>query len=320
MRIPNLSLALVAMLLGGCEAPPAETFQGYVEGEYVYVSVPVSGFLASLDAARGTRVEARQPLFSVTADPEQSSLEEAEAKSLAAGERAANLRAARRTQEIARLEASVRAAEAALDYARSQLERNERLVAQKFIAQSRLDEAQNQHDQALAQLQAARAELDLYRKPIGREAEAQAAAAEVQAARAAAAQKRWLVEHRTATAPIAGDVAETYYRPGEWVPAGKPVVSILPDSGRRLRFFVPQARLSQLRMGQRVEASCDGCDGRVQGVIDFIAPQAEYTPPVIYSRESRDKLVFRVEAVPVPGAQDARLIPGLPLDVHLPGE
>ena len=193
-------------------------------------------------------------------------------------------------------------------------------MAKKFVAQSRLDEAQSQYDQAQAQVQAARAELALYRNPIGRAAETQAAEAEIQAARAQAAQKRWLVEQRIAAAPVAGDIAETYYRPGEWVPAGKPVASILPDSGRRLRFFVPQAQLSQLRVGQRIEASCDGCETRVEGIIDFIAPQAEYTPPVIYSRDSRKKLVFRVEAVPVPGAKEPRLIPGLPLDVHLPGQ
>jgi HlyD family secretion protein len=100
------------------------------------------------------------------------------------------------------------------------------------------------------------------------------------------------------------------------VPAGAAVASLLPDRRRRLRFFVPETALAALRPGQAVEAACDGCAAPIRATVDFIAPQAEYTPPVIYSRGSREQLVFRVEAAPAP-AQAAGLRPGLPLDVRL---
>jgi HlyD family secretion protein len=110
-------------------------------------------------------------------------------------------------------------------------------------------------------------------------------------------------------------VADTYYRPGEWVPAGAPVASLLPDARRRLRFYVPETMVAGLAPGQPVVATCDGCAAPIRATIDFIAPQAEYTPPVIYSTGSREKLVFRVEAAPA-AEQAAALRPGLPVDVR----
>ena len=100
------------------------------------------------------------------------------------------------------------------------------------------------------------------------------------------------------------------------IAAGAPVASLLPDTRRRLRFYVPETVVGTLQPGQAVEARCDGCAAPIRATIDFIAPQAEYTPPVIYSRGTREKLVFRVEAAPAP--DDARrLRPGLPVDVRL---
>jgi HlyD family secretion protein len=94
------------------------------------------------------------------------------------------------------------------------------------------------------------------------------------------------------------------------------VASLLPDDRRRIRFFVPETIVAQIHPGRMVEATCDGCAAPIRARIDFVAPQAEYTPPVIYSRGSREKLVFRVEAVPAP-EQAATLRPGLPVDVRL---
>jgi HlyD family secretion protein len=125
-----------------------------------------------------------------------------------------------------------------------------------------------------------------------------------------------VVERKAVSAPAAGEVTETYYRPGEWVPAGAAVASLLPDNRRKLRFYVPETALAGLKPGQAVEAACDGCAQPIRASIDFIAPQAEYTPPVIYSRGSREKLVFRIEAAPAP-EQAASLRPGLPVDVRL---
>jgi len=184
------------------------------------------------------------------------------------------------------------------------------------VSQAALDEARSAFEQASAQVEASRQQLATYRSTLGRQAEVRGAEADVRAAAAQAEQKRWVVERKAVTAPTAGEVTEIYYRPGEWVPAGAAVASVLPDERRRLRFFVPETALAAMRPGLKIEAGCDGCATSISATVDFVAAQAEYTPPVIYSRGSREKLVFRVEAVPS-SEQATMLRPGLPVDVRL---
>ena len=102
---------------------------------------------------------------------------------------------------------------------------------------------------------------------------------------------------------------------GEWVNTNQPVVSLLPPQNIKARFFVPERELGALRLGQKLALSCDGCAAPIPAAVTFISPQAEYTPPVIYSQQERAKLVFLVEARPAP--EDAeRLHPGQPLEVR----
>ncbi|HEX8886932.1 MAG TPA: HlyD family efflux transporter periplasmic adaptor subunit, partial [Noviherbaspirillum sp.] len=200
----------------------------------------------------------------------------------------------------------------------SRLGRQQSLAERHFVSPASLDEARSQRDQMQGQVEAAQQQLATYRAALGRSAEVRAAEADLLAARAQAAQMRWRLDSKTVRAPVAGEISETYYRAGEWVAAGAPVASLLPDQRRRLRFYVPETDLARLQPGMAIEDGCDGCGQPIRGTIDFIAPQAEYTPPVIYSRGSREKLVFRVEAAPAPG-QAARLRPGLPIDVRIAG-
>jgi HlyD family secretion protein len=290
-----------------------------VEGEFLYLAAPQAGYLKSLDAPRGTRVSEGQPVFAVAADPDIDALQEAEARADSARGKVENLKEPRRQTEIATLEANLRAALANLRLAKTRLERQKSLAHENFVSQAAIDEAIGNYDQALAQAQAARQQISTYQDTLGREPEVRSAEAELQAAEAQTAQRRWTVERKTVSAPAAGEIADTWYRPGEWVPAGAPVASLLPDDRRRLRFFIPETLLARVQIGQTIEARCDGCAAPIRAVIDFIAPQAEFTPPVIYSQESRGKLVFRVEAAPA-REQAAALRPGLPVDVRLPTE
>jgi HlyD family secretion protein len=138
------------------------------------------------------------------------------------------------------------------------------------------------------------------------------------AATQALRQQQWRERQMRQVAPAAGRVADTYYRPGEWVSAGSPVVSLLPDGATKARFFVPEAEVGALAPGQGVTIHCDGCGTAIAARITRIATQAEYTPPVIYSNAQRAKLVFMVEARP--NVADARrLKPGQPLDVRRAG-
>lgn len=315
-HVSGVCLLSVAALLGGCDKPPAPAYQGYVEGEYLYLSAPQAGYLKSLDALRGSRVQLGQALFAVATDPDAQALAEAEARAGSAREKVENLKEPRRAPEIATLQANLQAAQASLRLARTRLQQQQALATAKFVSPAALDEARSTFEQASAQVEANRQQLATYRATIGRQSEVRGAEADLRAATALAEQKRWVVERKAVSSPSAGEVSETYYRPGEWVPAGAPVLSLLPDARRRLRFYVPETKLAELQPGRRVEAGCDGCTAPIRATIDFIAVQAEYTPPVIYSRGSREKLVFRVEAAP-DAEQAATLRPGLPLDVRL---
>ena len=313
VRLAPIVLALLAV---GCDKDVATGYQGYVEGEYLYLAAPQAGYLKSLDAARGSRVSAGQAVFSIAADPDVQALAEAEAKAGAAREKVENLKEPRRAPEIAALEANLQAAQASQRLAQTRLRQQESLARAKFVSQAALDEARSAFEQASAQVEASRPQLATYRSTLGRQAEVRGAEADVRAAAALAEQKRWVVERKSVTAPTAGEVTEIYYRPGEWVPAGAAVASVLPDERRRLRFFVPETDLSTLKPGLRIEGGCDGCAESIVATVDFIAAQAEYTPPVIYSRGSREKLVFRIEAAPLP-EQATMLRPGLPVDVRI---
>ncbi|MBR0568749.1 HlyD family efflux transporter periplasmic adaptor subunit [Azoarcus sp. L1K30] len=299
--------------LGGCDSAQDAGYQGYVEGEYLYLSAPQPGFLDTLATPRGSRVGAGQTLFVIASEPDGQALSEAEARAQAAREKVENLKAPRRAPEVAALEAELEAALAGLRLSRARLQQQTALAAQRFVSRAALDDARSAFDRAAAQVDVARQQLASVRASVGRQSEVRGAEADLRAATAVVEQKRWAAQMKTVLAPVVGEVSETYYRPGEWVPAGAAVVSLLPDDRRRLRFFVPESALAGLKPGQVVEAGCDGCSAAVRATIDFIAPQAEYTPPVIYSRGSREKLVFRVEAVPEHAAE---LRPGLPVDVH----
>ena len=143
--------------------------------------------------------------------------------------------------------------------------------------------------------------------------EAQEAA--VRTARAMVSQARWDLAQKRIEAPAAGLVCDTLFREGEWVPQGSPVVQLLPPGNVKLRFFVPEQQLAALAVGAEVEALADGMTTPVRARVVYLAQDAEYTPPVIYSNETRAKLCFMAEAKP--SAEDAaRLHPGQPLAVR----
>lgn len=121
---------------------------------------------------------------------------------------------------------------------------------------------------------------------------------------------------RSAYSPADGTVHQIYYRPGENVQPGRPVIALLPPANLKIRFFAPEAKLPKLKIGDSVTVTCDGCDKDLKATISFIARSAEYTPPVIYSLEERSKLVYLIEARP---AQPEKLRVGQPVSVSMPG-
>jgi HlyD family secretion protein len=300
-----------AMGLGG--GGPLQ-LQGYVEGEYVYVASPVAGRLQTLEVSRGAKVPAGAPLFRLDPASEQPARDDAAARLAQAEANLANLQKGKRPSEVEAIQAQLGQAKAMLQLSAASLRRQERLITTHVASGEALDEAKATHDRDTERVRELEAELQTAQ--LGARAdEIEAAEAAVSAASAQLAQADWRLGQLSQAAPQAGLVVDTLYRPGEWVTAGAPVIQMLPPGNVKVRFFVPEPRLGSIRVGQQVRVRCDACAPDLSATISFISPDAEYTPPVIYSREMRAKLVYLVEARPAaPGA----LRPGQPVDVILP--
>jgi HlyD family secretion protein len=307
-----IPLLLSVAACGGSE-PPA--LQGYVEGEYVRVAAPFGGTLVKLDAQRGQKVGADAPLFALEAESEAAGRREAEERLKRSLAQVEDLRKGLRATEIDAVRAQMAQAEVAAELSTKEHARQLDLVSKGFVSQQRADEAKAARDRDRGKVAELRAQLATARSGT-RPDEIRAAEAESRAAREALAQADWRLRQKTVAATVGGTVIDTLFTRGEWVPAGSPVVTLLPPGNVKVRFFVPESRLGSVQVGQKVSFSCSGCAAGLSATVGFVAPQAEFTPPVIYSKDSRAKLVFLVEARPAP-EQAASLHPGQPVDVRL---
>ena len=310
-----LCMGAMALLLAGCDRAAPAGWAGYAEGDYVYVAAPLAGTLAALPVAAGASVAQGALLFTLDAEAERLARAEAQARRNAAEAQAANTDSGRRADEIAVTEAQLARARAQAALAKNELARVQALVAQHFVSPAQLDDARTAEAQARAQVAELDAALRVARLPA-RTQERAAAHASAGAAAEAVKQADWRLAQKTQRAPAAAQVADTFFRPGEWVPAGQPVVSLLPLGAVKARFYVAESEAGALAPGQAVTIRCDGCGAPIAARIARIATQAEYTPPVIYSNSQRANLVFMVEARPDTPADAARLRPGQPIDVR----
>lgn len=306
----------IVLLVAACDGrPPAEVYAGYAEADYVRLAAPLGGTLVRLHLQRGDRAAAAAPAFLLEQESERAAREEAAAQLRRAEALWADLRQSRRPDELAAIRAQRAQAVAALALSRAELDRGERLVAQRFVSPATLDQLRAAVARDTARVGELGAQLRLAQRGA-REQEIAAAAQAVEAARAQLARAEWQLEQKTQRTPLAGDVVDVLYREGEWVAAGSPVVTLLAPEHVKVRFFVPPEVVGRLVLGQALQLACDGCGTPIAARVSFIAPEAEFTAPLIYSREVRDKLVFMVEARPAP-ADAQRLHPGQPVDVRL---
>lgn len=316
MRRLLAPLAL-ALLAAGCDrAQDAGVVQGYVEGEFVLLASPYAGQLQKLYVRRGDRVEAGKPVFALEQEAERQARLEAEQNLKSAQARLVDLQVPRRQPEIDTMRAQLAQARAAAELSKLQLDQGRQLFKGGFIAQNKLDELQKTHERDVARIREADAQLKNVLQPLGRDAERQKAEAESAAAKASLAQAEWRLDQKSVAAPIGALVQDTFFVEGEWVPAGRPVASLLPPGNVKLRFYVPETILGSIQPGKELVVSCDGCPQPIAAKVTYISSQAEYTPPVLYTREQRQKLMFLVEARPAP-AGAAGLRPGQPVDIRL---
>ncbi|RFC36657.1 MAG: HlyD family secretion protein [Candidatus Nitrotoga sp. SPKER] len=315
MRYIIIAFSISLGLLAGCSQEQSSTYQGYVEGEYVYVASPVGGRLESLLVQRGQTIAVGAPLFRLEAVEENAAKVQAEEQLKVIEAQLADLKLGKRKAEIGVVTAQLIQARAAKEQAAQQLKRDEAQFKVGGIARAQLEDSRANYAIKMARVREFTELLEVSRLPA-RDDQIRAQNAQVAAAQAATSQLDWRLDQKHLAASEAGLVADTMYREGEWVSAGSPVVRLLPPKNIKVRFFVPEVIAGGIKPGRTVALHCDGCAADVPATVTYISNDPEYTPPVIYSNENRAKMVFMVEAHPA--VENAvRLRPGQPVAVTL---
>jgi HlyD family secretion protein len=292
----------------GPRAEDRDLLTGYVEGDQLYLSSPMAGSLGEVSVVKGQRVAAGAALFSM--DP--ATLDAQRGQATARAEQARAQIAAAQAQ-AAQAQSAVAAARASEVQAGKDLARYLALqrANPQAVAGQQIDAARAQAQNATAQRQAAE------RAAVAQAGQVTAARAGAAQASAALTESGVRLDQLSGHAPAAGRIEDVFFQKGEWAGANQPVVALLPDNQVKLRFYIPEQDLQLYKVGRAVAFTCDGCKPDLAARIDYVSPRPEFTPPIIYSRKTRDKLVFLVEARP---ADPLGLTPGLPVDVTpLPG-
>jgi HlyD family secretion protein len=312
-RLTAILFAPALILLASCSSPSPDLLHGYVEGEFIYVASPLPGTV-TLNVSKGAAVKKGDPLFALENDAERNTRDEA-GKRLAQAK--ASLRDAGkglRPTELAALNAQLQQAKSALALAEIEYGRQEKLLLTGAVSRQSMDAARSARDQQLQHV--ARIESDIQTARLGgRSDQVAGAEANVRALQAVLARAEWELSQKSRKAPETAIVYDTLYRSGEWVAAGRPVLSLLPPEGIKVRAFLPEGMIASIHINDPVTVTADGIKESFIGKVSFISPRAEYTPPVIYSRESRAKLVYLVE-ISFPPESALRLHPGQPVDLR----
>lgn len=317
-KIPKLFFVLllvVACFISGCQNNNNSTFQGYVEGKYTYVSSATSGKLIELLAEKGNYIKKGQLLFKLDPEPENSQLQIAK-QNLAHNEQMLeDSQKGGRETIIKAIEAQYAQVFAEVNLNKKNLVRYQILYKTHTIDKATLDNATATYQSSSERLKEIEANL-AEAKMGARENIVAAQKALVASDIAAVNQAQWALTQKIVYSPNDALIFDTLHEKGEFVPAGEPVVVLLPRDTLKVIFFIPQKTLSQISMGEKIKFTCDQCHATYDATISFIAPDPEYTPPVIFSKETRDKLVYRIEAKISPQAL-YKINVGQPVDVKI---
>jgi HlyD family secretion protein len=265
-------------------------FTGYVVSDNIYMSSPISGTVISVCVKRGQRVETGTPLFNI----DLTSLAARTEKIKAQIQEAESQRQIRQA-ELTAAEAASKLANADLNRLLSAQAEIEGTVSKKDIDKASETVTKTKADVLSAQNQIA------------------AAKSQIDSSKAELRDIEHQITELSPKSPVSGRIEETMFKPGEWAAANAAIVSIVPDDEIKVRFYVPQNQIHNYPVGTKVAIAYDGGPKGMTATVDFVSTRPEYTPPIIYSIETRDKLVFMVEAVP---ADPTKLIPGQPIDVR----
>jgi HlyD family secretion protein len=315
----RLAALVLVLILGGAFTyhnffHPLAGLQAYTDAEYLRIAPTLDGKLTSLAVSRGGFIAKNAVLFSQDNVPDRAARDQAQAALAQARAQLKNLQDKAKDTEIAAKRADVADTEAEMRRSRADLARIASLIPNGAATRENYDAALQTASSATARLDAARARLTEAEAPSGRTQEIEAAANGVAMAQAALDNASWRLAQRDVLAPAAGRITDIFIRPGETAMANAPVVELLPPENILVRFFVSESDIGSWHVGDAIKILCDGCAQNIDARVTYIAPRAEFTPPVIYSNETRAKLVFMLEARP--NVNDAqKLNPGQPVRV-----
>lgn len=269
----KLSLLLL-LFLAGCGNENDHAWLGYAEGDAAFVAAPQAGWVSHMAINRGDWVSRGEHLFTLDNTHEVATRDQA----------VANLTQAK---------AALVQEEANLAYTQKTLARQQGLERANAGVPTALDQALASYRQSQAHIEQLQGQIRQMEAVLN--------------------DSNYQLSQRDIVALTSGRVQDIFFWPGEYAPAMTPVVSILPPDRVFVRFFVPESDFAKIHLGDKVAISCDGCAKGITATVSFIASQEEFTPPVIFSEDSRDKLVFKIEAR-APGG--LKLNPGQPVDVR----
>lgn len=315
MTVRRIAACVVAAaMLAGCGDQQSNEFPGYMEADLVLIGSEQGGRVEMLSVKEGDGIAQGAPIFTLESEAQIAEVAAARSRVTEAEARLADAKQQmQRPSEVEVLEASLRQTKAMFEQSTLHLGRTQTLYDKKWVAKAQLDEAKAQHDRNEAAVAEAERRIEAAKLP--NRSDLIAAAASVEAARHTLEQTEKNLEKRKVAAPAPGTVEEVYFRPGEVVNAGQAVIALLPPGNLKVRFFVQEPVRAALAVDQAINVTCDGCTGDLPAKISFIAREAEFTPPVIFSREQREKLVYLVEAQP--SEATARLTAGQPVTVSI---
>lgn len=305
---------LLAFLVPGFGGPIDDgIYFGYVEGDYVYVAPREGGTITAVSVSDGDQIAVGALLATIDSTRHARMVDAARARLAAVEANLRDMQEGSRREEIAVIDSRLRAAESDLELARENLGRTTALVKRKLAPQSQADRDRAAVQAAEAAVNRSKAELEVARLPK-RAAQIEAVRQDVLAAKAELANRQSDMDDRTLRSPAEGRVERVLRRPGEFAGPGQAVVSVLPLENIKVRFYVPEPERQDVTIGTKVLIGCTGCSEPYRANVSYIAPEAEFTPPVLYSLEERSRLVFLIEAR---FELTAALSPGQPVDVRL---
>jgi HlyD family secretion protein len=300
-------------LIGLDDATP--NYQGYGEGEYVLVSQQIAGTIDEVKVVRGQTVHTGDLLYVLEHVSEQADLDKAKAQLDHDEANLADLLKAKRQPELDQLLAARNEAKAAVQITDINVVRDEKLLASHAISQAVMDTDHAALDQARAKMAQAEAALATGLMSTGRDDAIRAAQATSAASQAGVVSAQWKLDQKTVFASTDAYVFDTIHRKGEYVKAGDAVISLLPASNIRVRFFVPGTALPDMHTGMAVTIHETGSDKPRAAHVSYLSPQAEYSPPELYNRDNREKLLYMIEATP--DSNPEGIHPGQPVDVSV---